>query len=135
RRARRKSSRFGGKPLNRNVACAAAVLLAAVAMDCRAWPQHAPRPGGIAVIELETAAASAPVVTFGGRRALVLRRDEDWIAVVGIPLDQDIGTASVRVSNGDGEPLELPFEVLLHPYGEQRLAVSRSYVEPAPAEL
>jgi murein DD-endopeptidase MepM/ murein hydrolase activator NlpD len=116
---------------------AAALLLAAAGTECVALPEHAPRPGGIAVIEIDADAATgaAPVVTFGERRALVLRREESWIAVVGIPLEQDIGRASIRVQNGGGEPAELPFEVLLHAYGEQRLTVSRRYVEPSADEL
>ena len=123
----------------RKLARATAVLLALATMDVAALPEHAPRPGGIAVIELGDAAAApgtVPVVTFGERRALVVERDGGWIAVVGIPLEQDIGTARIRVSgDADGEPVELPFEVLLHAYGEQRLTVSRAYVEPAPADL
>lgn len=123
----------------RKLARATAVLLALATMDAAALPEHAPRPGGIAVIELGDAAAApgtVPVVTFGERRALVVERDGGWIAVVGIPLEQDIGTARIRVSgDADGEPVELPFEVLLHAYGEQRLTVSRAYVEPAPADL
>lgn len=123
----------------RKLARATAVLLALATMDAAALPEHAPRPGGIAIIELGDAAAApgtVPVVTFGERRALVVERDGGWIAVVGIPLEQDIGTARIRVSgDADGEPVELPFEVLLHAYGEQRLTVSRAYVEPAPADL
>lgn len=123
----------------RKLARATAVLLALATMDAAALPEHAPRPGGIAVIELGDAAAApgtVPVVTFGERRALVVERDGGWVAVVGIPLEQDIGTARIRVSgDADGEPVELPFEVLLHAYGEQRLTVSRAYVEPAPADL
>ena len=123
----------------RKLARATAMLLVLATMDAAALPEHAPRPGGIAVIELGDAAAApgtVPVVTFGERRALVVERDGGWIAVVGIPLEQDIGTARIRVSgDADGEPVELPFEVLLHAYGEQRLTVSRAYVEPAPADL
>src|SRR5690606_31864156 len=128
-----------GERSMRKLARATAVLLALATMDAAALPEHAPRPGGIAIIELGDAAAApgtVPVVTFGERRALVVERDGGWVAVVGIPLEQDIGTARIRVSgDADGEPVELPFEVLLHAYGEQRLTVSRAYVEPAPADL
>lgn len=117
---------------------AAAVLLAVAAADCHALPEHAPRPGGIAVIDLEVAdGGAAPVVTFGDRRALVLREKNSWLAVVGIPLDQVIGTAQIRVSAGNGgESVEVPFEVLLHAYDEQRLTVDNDgYVNPSPAQL
>lgn len=102
-------------------------------------PQHTPRPGGIVVLGLDLPAFAAdevPLVTFGERRALVLNIGEQWLAVVGIPLDQQAGTAAVRVAGTHGGvPIEMPFEVLLHDYPEQRLQVERSYVEPSPAQL
>ena len=117
----------------------AAACLAAAPTAADALPQHAPRPGGIAVIGLDLPSlpsAEAPLVTFGERRALVLKDDEGWLAVVGIPLDQQAGTATVRIADGNGgEPLEMPFEILLHDYPEQRLNVARSYVDPSPAQL
>ena len=117
----------------------AAAGLAAAATTADAMPPHAPRPGGIAVIGLDLPslpAAGVPLVTFGERRALVLKGDDKWLAVVGIPLDHQAGTASVRVADGNGgDPLEMPFEVLLHDYPEQRLNVARSYVDPSPAQL
>lgn len=114
----------------------AAACLAAAAIDAQALPEHAPRPGGIAVIGLDTAGTNPPRVTFGGTRALVLRQDERWLAVIGIPLDQEIGTTSIRVANPDiGAPMELPFQVLLHAYDEQRLTVDRAYVDIGPDTL
>lgn len=117
---------------------AAATWLLAVATTAQALPEHAPRPGGIAVLGLDLPSSSleAPLVTFGERRALVLKAGETWLAVVGIPLDQQAGTASVRVAGADGGTgVEMPFEVLLHDYPEQRLNVARSYVEPSPEQL
>ncbi len=114
-----------------------AVCAAAIATSAQALPQHAPRPGGIAVIGLDLSSDSAevPLVTFGERRALVVKQDGSWLAVVGIPLDQAAGTATLRVAGANGETLEMPFEVLLHDYPEQRLNVERAYVDPSPAQL
>jgi murein DD-endopeptidase MepM/ murein hydrolase activator NlpD len=112
--------------------------LAAAATTAQALPQHAPRPGGIAVIGIDAmnlGPADVPRVTFGERRALVLRQGETWLAVVGIPLDQQIGPARVRVAGANGDALDLPFDVLLHDYAEQRLNVERAYVDPSPAQL
>lgn len=101
-------------------------------------PQHEPRPGGIAVIGIDLPAsfADAPLVTFAERRALVLKQGEAWLAVVGIPLDQQAGTVTLHVSSTNGgAPVEMPFEVLLHEYPEQRLTVERAYVDPSPVQL
>jgi murein DD-endopeptidase MepM/ murein hydrolase activator NlpD len=126
----------------KRLAIAAASLLLSASAAVYALPQHAPRPGGIAVIELGPAgpADAPPTVVFGERRALIARRDGRWYAVVGIPLDQPTGTATITVSRpgeSPGErPTELSFEVSIHRYREQHLTVeNRSYVDPEPAQL
>jgi murein DD-endopeptidase MepM/ murein hydrolase activator NlpD len=123
-----------------------ALLLTLAAAPAMAVPQHAPRPGGIAVIPIGSAVVStshagtgqghAPVAMFGENRALVVRVDDEWIALVGIPLDHETGLARLSVTR-PGEPLlHLPFEVLPHTYREQRLTVeNQRYVDPDPRQL
>ena len=80
-------------------------------------PQHSPRPGGIAVLSLpasETSPGARPKVEFGGRPALVIRRDHGWVGLVGIPLSQEIGTTSINVELAGGETRELKFDVVDH---------------------
>jgi murein DD-endopeptidase MepM/ murein hydrolase activator NlpD len=110
------------------------LLLAAQAL---ALPQHSPRPGGIAVIEIGQATnGAAPHVTFGARPALVTRHAGKWFAVVGIPLEQPVGDASVSVSMAGEPDRDQVFEVVSHDYREQRITVeNRSYVDPDPAQL
>jgi len=104
-----------------------------------AVPQNAPRPGGVAVIPLDSAApgdSSPPVVMFGDKRALVLQHDRKWVAVVGIPLDFEGGLAHVSVAMDDQAVTEQSFEVQPYAYREQRLTVqNRSYVDPDPQQL
>lgn len=103
-----------------------------------ALPEHAPHPGGIALIGIETGPEGddpAPVFTFGDKRALVIRQDNRWLAVVGIPLDQEVGMAHVSVTWPERTTTEIPFEVLPHAYDEQRLTVKRSYVSPDREQL
>lgn len=103
-----------------------------------ALPPHAPRPGGIAVVELGPAVTgeAPPTITFDERRALAAHRDGRWYAVVGIPLDHATGEATITVSR-PGEPAkELSFEVSTHNYREQHITVeNRSYVNPDPEQL
>jgi murein DD-endopeptidase MepM/ murein hydrolase activator NlpD len=117
------------------VTAAAGFVLAAT--TSLALPEHAPRPGGIAVIGLDTwTGTEAPQVTFGDKRALVIRRNEQWLAIVGIPLDQQIGTARIKIRRPDAAVAEIPFEVLLHPYEEQRLTVdNEGFVNPGQTAL
>jgi murein DD-endopeptidase MepM/ murein hydrolase activator NlpD len=95
-----------------------------------AAPQHSPWPGGIAVIDLGDA-ASRPDVTFEDRPVMVLRNKERWQAIVGIPLDTEPGTATIRSGQRD-----IVFDVVQHAYAEQRLTVkNQSHVTPQPKQL
>ena len=118
---------------------AIALILLATAAAAQAIPKHAPRPGGVAVIPIGAARASegpVPVAMFGDKRALVLTYDDEWFAIVGIPLDYKAGAARLSVSLFGQTVSEYPFEVIPHAYSEQRLTVeNQSYVDPDPLQL
>jgi murein DD-endopeptidase MepM/ murein hydrolase activator NlpD len=118
---------------------AVTLLLLCAAPAAQAIPPNAPRPGGVAVIPIGAAGPSeglVPIAMFGDRRALVLLRDDEWIAIVGIPLDYEGSSAELSVSR-PGQPASAhPFEVTPHAYREQRLTVeNQRYVDPDPLEL
>jgi murein DD-endopeptidase MepM/ murein hydrolase activator NlpD len=98
-------------------------------------PQHSPWPGGVAVIDAGPVDAGRPIALFNGRHVLVVKHEGRWQAIVGIPLEQDAGTASVTMRPANGEERSVAIEILAHAYREQRLTVSQEYVEPDPAEL
>ena len=81
-------------------------------------------PGGIAVIDLGEAQGAAPVAKFNGKRILVMNDSGQWRAVVGVPLNAKIGTASVTLPDG----ISVAFTIEEHAYPEQRLTVAKSYV-------
>jgi len=97
-----------------------------------AAPDHAPWPGGIAVIDVGPAEAPRPIVEFDARRVLVTRNGDRWLAAVGIPLDTEPGELSIRVNTAR----DVTFTVREHAYREQRLTVkNKKYVSPDEAEL
>ncbi|MBT8085022.1 MAG: peptidoglycan DD-metalloendopeptidase family protein [Woeseia sp.] len=103
-----------------------ALLLPALALSA---PPSAPYPGGIAVIALGPY-AERPDVRFRSNPVLVTREEDGWVAVVGIPLDEPTGTATLLVGDQGIE-----FEIEPHKYREQHLTVKPSYVNPDPAAL
>jgi murein DD-endopeptidase MepM/ murein hydrolase activator NlpD len=78
---------------------------------------------------------AAPVVMFGGKRALVLNTDDRWLAVIGIPLAQPVGQAEISVRASGQESHTIIFDVEPHSYREQRLNVSKSYVDLTEKQL
>lgn len=107
------------------------LLLFAMALPLlsHAVPNHTPRPGGIAVIVLGEQLAK-PQVLYAGDPVLVTRRDDSWIAIIGIPLSAIAGQATLEV---DGEARS--FDIVAHRYREQYLTVAPSYVNPDPVAM
>ncbi len=101
-----------------------AALLGALSLANASDAPPDARPGGIATIEVGSAADDRPDVRFGDRQVLVYRRHEHWVAAVGLALDSELGEAEITV---DGETVR--FTVNEHTYREQRLDVERSYVD------
>ena len=89
-----------------------------------------PVPGGVAVVELGPAAV-APKATYQGKPVLVVREQDSWLAIVGIPLTVKPGNE--RLSSGGRN---LPFIVGYKKYPEQRITLkNKSQVNPDPAQL
>jgi murein DD-endopeptidase MepM/ murein hydrolase activator NlpD len=61
-------------------------------------------PGGVVLIPLGDS-PSAPVAEYRGRRAMVIRQDGEWLAVVGIPLSAKPGRHRVKIEH-DGSNQE-----------------------------
>jgi murein DD-endopeptidase MepM/ murein hydrolase activator NlpD len=108
----------------------------AAALDATALPQAAAVPGGVAIVELGTAAAP-PTATFGGKPVMVLpQRESSWVAVIGIALAADAKqpqTLAVRAA--DGSARNVAFSLQGKAYAEQRLTVAPKHVELSAKDL
>jgi len=89
-----------------------------------AFAQSSSWPGGIAFVDLGAAEGAAPLVTYDNKRVLVRRKDGNWQAVIGVPLSNKTGKASISLADGTS----LSFDVNEHAYPEQHLEVAQSYV-------
>ncbi|MEF9900185.1 MAG: peptidoglycan DD-metalloendopeptidase family protein [Pseudomonas sp.] len=89
-----------------------------------------PVPGGVAVINLGPA-AQAPSARFDGKPVLVVKEQDNWLAIVGLPLTQKPGPA--QLSQGSRT---LSFTVGSKKYPEQRITLkNKRQVNPDPADL
>jgi len=89
------------------------------------------RPGGIAIVEIGSTDDAAPTASLNGKPVMVMRRDNRWVAVVGIPLSTDPG--ELTIVTGAARRI---IDVGSHAYREQRLTIeNKSQVNPDQKQL
>ena len=89
-----------------------------------------PVPGGVAVIDLGPA-AQAPKASYQGKPVLVIREQDTWRAIVGIPLSVKPGPQQLASAGRN-----LSFNVGSKRYPEQHIKLAnKRQVNPDPADL
>ena len=100
-------------------------------------PSQSRVPGGVALLPIpDEAGANAipPVASYDGKRVMVWKSDNHWVAIVGIPLSAAPGTATLTVQRGGGAEAQIGFQVSPKQYSEQRLTVPPSQVDLSPED-
>ncbi len=136
RRHRDRSSASARSLITRTALLALCATIVPVAASGADLPRESRVPGGVAILDLGIAEARPGAVVFNGHGAPVLRTDEGWVAVVGIPLDTRPGPQSAEFRPAKGEARALDFTVVDKAYEEQRLQVANQrHVEPNKDDL
>jgi murein DD-endopeptidase MepM/ murein hydrolase activator NlpD len=113
---------------------ATSFALLALPLHADELPKESRVPGGIAFVAVP-GGVDAPQVTFDGRRAAVMKRNETWVAIVGIPLAAKPGRHTLSIATSEGA-VAVPFEVLDKRYRTQHLTIKNErQVDPLPADL
>jgi murein DD-endopeptidase MepM/ murein hydrolase activator NlpD len=109
-----------------------ALLITTTALG--ALPRESRVPGGVAYVVVP-GGTEPPVVMYDGYRTAVIRRDGEWIAIVGIPLAAKPGRQSLKVESSAG-PREVAFQILDKRYRTQNLTIKNErQVNPPPEDL
>jgi murein DD-endopeptidase MepM/ murein hydrolase activator NlpD len=99
-----------------------------------ALPKESRVPGGIALVPVP-GSDIAPTVIFNTHRVVVVRKDDQWLAVVGIPLAEKPGELKLKVSTPSGT-IEVPFSIKDKSYRTQNITVkNQRHVDPNPTDL
>jgi murein DD-endopeptidase MepM/ murein hydrolase activator NlpD len=116
----------------RAIACCG-LLSPAIAL-AYSLPRESAVPGGVKLIRLDGHGAAEPAVDIDGRRVMVIRDADSWVAVVGIPLSAPLEPEHVIVHAGDGRQ-DIEFLVSDKQYASQSLTVAPKQVNLSKADL
>jgi murein DD-endopeptidase MepM/ murein hydrolase activator NlpD len=128
---------LGPPPIGCSIGTVAAADRTESSAPAASLPRESRTPGGIALVTVGAATATAPSVSFGGHRAPVVRHGSAWVAVVGVPLDAKPGVQRLEVSDdGTGPVRAIEFSIRDRKYAEQHLTVqNQRQVDPSPTDL
>jgi murein DD-endopeptidase MepM/ murein hydrolase activator NlpD len=116
------------------VASLAMMIAASALASGGALPSQSRVPGGVALLPIADEAganATPPVATYDGKRVMVWKSANHWVAIVGIPLTAEPGTATLTVQRASAE-VPMNFQISTKRYTEQRLTVPPSQVDLSP---
>lgn len=99
-------------------------------------PRHSPVPGGIAVVTLNTPAATRPTAHYLSKRVMVIGSTGHWQAIVGIPLETSPGEQTLELTLPGSEPQHVGFTVQAKEYETQHLTITnKQMVDPTAKDL
>jgi len=119
----------------RGIAALALALSSPLANAAPELPQTSVVPGGVATLAIDAPAERAPVATFEGNRALVLKAEQGWLAIVGLPLSALPGPATLAVRIGDAPEKTIEFQITGKQYATQSLKVAPGKVNLSKKDL
>src|SRR5450755_1123494 len=114
---------------------ALALILSWHANAATELPQMSIVPGGVLTMPVDAPADRAPVVTFDANRALVLKVEHGWLAVVGLPLSAQPGPATIAVRTGIAPEKSVEFQIADKQYATQSLKVAPGKVNLSKKDL
>ncbi len=99
------------------------LLLAMVGSTiARAEPRNLPVPGGVAVIPLGNS-SQAPRARWADSPLAVIRHEQGWAALLGIPLDTAPGTLTIKIDGTGSQARQIPVKILSKDYPVQKLTL------------
>ena len=114
-----------------------AFLCLAICLPVKALPRKQATPGGVAHVVLTPIGDAEPIATFNKSRVLTVKRDNDWLALVGVPLSTKPGVHQLAVRWGSNGPkAEVGFTVRGKEYETQYLTIkNKRKVNPNAKDL
>jgi murein DD-endopeptidase MepM/ murein hydrolase activator NlpD len=123
------------QPWTRVLAVLCLLLCGMTARASAQLPEVSAVPGGVVTLRAGAPEEPAPIVSYEGNRALVLKDAQGWLAIIGVPLSARPGRATVLVRNDADPPKNIEFEIGSKQYATQSLKVPPAKVNLSKKDL
>jgi murein DD-endopeptidase MepM/ murein hydrolase activator NlpD len=97
-------------------------MLMTVSLSAMTLPQQSAVPGGVVIVPIAVSIDAKPVLQYNKRQVMVLQQDEQWLAIVGVPLTAKIGTQTLTVKSA-GKTTQKSFEIADKAYPTQYIEI------------
>jgi len=110
------------------------LIFTAVPAAANFLPEQSAVPGGVILVDLPNS-SSTPVVHFNEHRVMTLQQQQNWLAVVGLPLTLQPGEHQLTVTINN-QPQSIPFQVVDKQYESQHITLkNKRQVNPNPLDM
>ena len=99
------------------------ILLMSFSSSATVLPRESAVPGGVVIVPLAVITDEKPVVTYNKQQVMMLKQEQQWFAVVGIPLSVKVGPQRVLVTSA-GKTSSTLFEVADKAYPTQHITIT-----------
>ena len=73
-------------------------LLTSISVFATNLPEQSSVPGGLVIVPLSSSGEAKPAVTYNKKPVMVVEDNEQWLAIVGVPLKAKAGTQYIKVN-------------------------------------
>ncbi|MFT7413372.1 MAG: murein DD-endopeptidase MepM/ murein hydrolase activator NlpD [Methylophagaceae bacterium] len=98
------------------------LMMVSVSVSAMTLPQQSAVPGGVVIVPIAVGIDIKPVVQYNKRQVMVLKKDEQWLAVVGVPLTAKVGTQTLTVKSA-GKTTKTRFKITDKAYPTQYIEI------------
>lgn len=97
-------------------------MLMTISVSAMTLPQQSAVPGGVVIVPITDAIDAKPMVKYNNHQVMVLKQNDQWLAIVGIPLSAKIGSQILAVKSA-GKTIKISFVIVDKAYPTQHIEI------------
>ncbi len=97
-------------------------MLMTISVSATTLPQQSAVPGGVVIVPVADAIDAKPMVKYNNHQVMVLKQNDQWLAIVGVSLSAKIGSQILAVKSA-GKTTKISFVIVDKAYPTQHIEI------------